>query len=387
MRSAFLLLALGLAGFAGCISDDGDKAAPSSSSSSTAPATGLHLAELAVGLDLPLYALPVPGASEIAVVEQGGLVRLLRNGTLQTTPFLDLTGRTDAAGEQGLLGFAFHPDYTANGVVIASYTDSGGTSILSRLKRLADGSGIDAASEEVLLRVQQPFANHNGGHILYGPDGYLYLGLGDGGAANDPGGNGQNKATLLGSILRLDVGAQGPYAIPPDNPFVGDSTAAPEIWSYGWRNPWRFHFDAANGDLWIADVGQDRYEEVNHEPAATGGRNYGWNLFEGNYHSPGLAPVLAPLPGFTYPVAEYAHDLGCSITGGPVYRGALLPDLVGSTLYGDYCSGTIWSLAGPTGTPVVLLQTQLTISSFGLDSNGEVLVLDHTGGRLLALRP
>lgn len=338
------------------------------------------------GLDHPVLALVVPGSTDLAIVEQPGRIQVLRNGTLQ--PFLDVTDRTEDSGEQGLLGFAFHPAYASNGVAIVSYTDNAGDSVVSRFKRApgsAGGGVLDPRSEEVLMRLDQPFANHNGGHVVYGPDGMLYVGFGDGGAVGDPAGHGQNRATWFGSILRLDVGETGPYAVPADNPFVGQQGVAPELWSYGWRNPWRFSFDPKTGDLWIADVGQAMYEEVNHEPAGTGGRNYGWNRYEGNHHYPSLGPVVVPLPGYTFPVAEYDHEAGCSVTGGPVYRGAALPWLDGHALYGDYCSGTIWSLAGPTAQPQVLLESSLTVSSFGTDAAGEVLVMDHSGGRILRL--
>jgi glucose/arabinose dehydrogenase len=352
--------------------------------------TGIGLQVVATDLRSPLYALVVPGTRDLAIVEQTGQVWRLHNGSIDPQPFLDMAGRAGAGnGEQGLLGLAFHPEFQAKGVAVVSYTDGSGDSVLSRVHRADDGSRLDASTEEVLLRVDQPFANHNGGHILYGPDGYLYYGLGDGGLAGDPNLNGQNPRTLLGSILRLEVGPTGPYAVPPDNPYADGSEGAPEVWATGLRNPWRFHFDGATGDLWIADVGQNMYEEVNRQPAGVGGLNYGWNLFEGWHHFPvdvAAAPVFESL-GFTFPVAEYSHESGCSVTGGPVYRGAALPWLQGHALYGDFCSGTIWSLSVAGGEPTVLLDEALTVSSFGLDWDGEVLVLDYAAGRLLRLVP
>jgi glucose/arabinose dehydrogenase len=349
-----------------------------------------ELQVVAGGFDAPLYVTAAPGQpGRLFVVEQAGVVRLAQaDGSVRAEPFLDLTDRVGSgSSEQGLLGLAFHPGFADNDVAVVSYTDQAGDSVLSRLRMLADGSGLDPASEEVLLQVDQPFANHNGGHVLFGPDGFLYAGFGDGGMAGDPYVNGRNRQTLLGDLLRIEVGASGPYGIPADNPYADGSGGRPEVWASGLRNPWRFHFDRVTGDLWIADVGQNLYEEVNVQPAGQGGLDYGWNLYEGSHHFPSLAPVLAPVPGFTFPVAEYDHNDGrCSVTGGPVYRGSRLPELVGATLYADYCSGTVWRLDGAGATPQVLLETGFPVSSFGEDAEGEVYVLDYAAGRLLALR-
>lgn len=389
MRVGVVVLVVLLAGcFTNSASDDS-----ASSSTPTTPASAgpLQLAEVATGFAKPILPLPVPGsAGKLVVVEQGGLVQLVENGTIRGAPYLDIKARVQSSGsEQGLLGLAFHPNFTSNGVAILSYTRSGGTagtSVISRFHSNANGTGLDPASEEVLLTLNQPFANHNGGHIVYGPDSYLYVGFGDGGLAGDPQNNGQNRGTLLGSILRIDVGPTGPYKVPASNPFVATAGTAPEVWSYGWRNPWRFHFDSQTNDLWIADVGQELYEEVNFEPAGTGGRNYGWKLYEGNHHYPSLANVVAPVPGYTFPVAEYTHNPHCSVTGGPVYRGSAIPSLFGATLYGDFCSGTIWRLDGPSGKPRILLESGGTVSSFGVDAAGEILVADYAAGRILTLR-
>lgn len=368
--------------------DGGDGGAGGGGDGAGPGTVGLRL--VADGFGSPLYVAEVPGSPGLlVVVEQEGFLRLVEDGAVRAAPFLDLTDRVGAeSSEQGLLGLAFHPGFAETGVAIVGYTDPAGDSVVSRLRMLGDGSGLDPASEEVLLRIDQPYANHNGGHLLYGPDGYLYLGFGDGGLAGDPHLNGQNKGSLLGDLLRLDVGAAGPYGIPPDNPYAdgGVGGERPEIWASGLRNPWRFHFDRATGDLWIADVGQNLYEEVNVQPAGVGGLNYGWNLYEGNHHFPSLAPVAVPVPGFTFPVAEYDHAEGrCSVTGGPVYRGTAVPSLVGATLYADYCSGTIWRLDGAEGEPSVLLEAGFPVSSFGEDSAGEVYVLDYAAGRLLRL--
>jgi glucose/arabinose dehydrogenase len=387
LLAASLLGGLLLPGCSQAPPTDGPSSNGGDGSETPPDVTGLRL--VLDGLDSPVYVLEVPGTGQLAVVEQAGRVLVTEGsgplrGDLRDAPFLDITDRVGSDGsEQGLLGLAFHPDFLANGIAVVDYTDKAGDSVVSRLRMLPDGSGLDGASEEVLLRQDQPFANHNGGHVVFGPDGHLYIGFGDGGLAGDPNLNGQNKATWLGDILRISVGASGPYTVPADNPYVGSAGGEkPEVWASGLRNPWRFHFDRANGDLWIADVGQDQYEEVNRQPAGEGGLNYGWNLYEGNHHSPGLAPVTAPVPGFVFPVAEYDHSLGCSITGGPVYRGAAVPELVGSALYADYCSGTVWRLDGPGAAPEVLMETGFAVSSFGEDAAGEVYLLDYATGRL-----
>lgn len=395
--AAAVLLALASAlAMAGCTGDPGGGGGEPTDTEGPLPGDGggpPRLEPVADGFQAPLYVAEVPGSpGRLVVVEQAGTLRLVEAGAVRAAPFLDLTDRVGSgSSEQGLLGLAFHPGFAGNGVAIVGYTDPAGDSVVSRLRMLADGSGLDPGSEEVLLQIAQPFPNHNGGHLVYGPDGYLYLGFGDGGLAGDPNLNGQNKGTLLGDILRLDVGESGPYAIPPDNPYAdggGPAGERPEVWASGLRNPWRFHFDRATGDLWIADVGQNLYEEVNVQPAGVGGLNYGWNLYEGSHHFPSLAPVAAPVPGFTFPVAEYDHADGrCSVTGGPVYRGAALPGLHGATLYADYCSGTLWRLDGAEAEPAVLLEAGFPVSSFGEDAAGEVYVLDYAAGRLMKLVP
>jgi uncharacterized repeat protein (TIGR03806 family) len=287
----------------------------------------------------------------------------------------------------GLLGMAFHPDYANNGFVYLSYTAQPGSGLESRISRFTlNGTtqSLDPASESIVLRVDQPYGNHNGGHIAFGPDGYLYIGLGDGGSGGDPLGNGQNPATLLGAMLRIDVGdGTGGYSIPPDNPFVGGG-GAPEVYAYGLRNPWRWSFDRSSGALWLGDVGQNAYEEVD---IITGGANYGWNLMEGNHCYP--ASASCDSTGLVLPVAEYDHSQGISITGGYVYRGGDLPALAGRYLYADYGSGMIWSLHdnGSGGYSVSeLLDTTLNIASFAEDQNGELYVL-HLGGTIHKLAP
>lgn len=357
-----------------------------SSSGSPAIGGGLRLVPGMVGLESPLLVTHAgDGSGRLFVVEQAGTIRVTRLGTSDVGLYADLRDRVgSAASEQGLLGLAFLPG-DAN-VVFVSYTDKQGDSVVSRFRE--QNGALDPQSEERLLFVDQPFDNHNGGHLAFGPDGMLYFGLGDGGFAGDPAANGQNPATLLGSMLRLQVGATGPYTIPADNPFADHPLFAPETWSYGWRNPWRFSFDRATGDLWIADVGQNVYEEIDFEPAGSpGGGNYGWNLFEGNHHYPtGVdAAPLAEVPlGFVFPLAEYAHDPGghCSVTGGYVYRGALNPDLVGAYVYGDYCSGIVWTLRAG-GQPQQLMDLDAFISSFGEDEAGELYVASYAAGTVL----
>lgn len=396
-RRVLALLACGLlaavagAGCSGGTSDGGPT--PSGGAAPAPSRTGVELRLLADGFDAPLYVTPDGQvAGRLLVVEQAGAVRLVEGGgggagAVRGAPVVDLADRVGSdSSEQGLLGLAF-PGACALGsppFAIVSYTDKAGDSVVSRLRYDVAGAILDAGSEEVLLTLDQPFANHNGGHVLFGPDCQLYVGFGDGGLAGDPNVNGQNRNTWLGDILRVHVEAAGPYTIPADNPYADGSGGRPEIWASGLRNPWRFHFDRQTGDLWIADVGQNLYEEVNHQPAGAGGLNYGWNLYEGTHHFPSLDPIVAPVPGFTFPVAEYDHTEGrCSVTGGPVYRGAALPHLQGATLYADYCSGTVWRLDGPAGEPEVLIETGFPVSSFGEDDAGEVLILDYAAGKVL----
>src|SRR5215208_4491586 len=279
--------------------------------------TGARLQPIASGLSSPLYLTSPPGdLNRLFIVEQTGAIRIVKNGTLLPTPFLDISGRIVAGGEQGLLGLAFYPDYATTGRFVVHYTNPAGDTHLSLFQVSADPDIANAASEQIILTADQPYTNHNGGQVVFGPDGLLYLGLGDGGAANDPEGRAQNLSDLLGSILRLDVQNGSPYAIPSDNPFVGQAGVQQEVWSYGLRNPWRFSFDRATGDLYIADVGQNRYEEVDVAPASTGsgkGINYGWNIMEGAHC---LGGGQCEQAGLTPPDFEYVHDQGCSITGG-----------------------------------------------------------------------
>jgi uncharacterized protein (TIGR03437 family) len=346
-----------------------------------------RLNRIASGLTMPTDIQHAgDGSGRLFLVEQNGRIRIFRNGALAERPFLDVTGRVRSGGEQGLLGLAFPPGFAQKRYFYVNYTGRQGDTIVARYRLSSDPGVADAASEEVILMIDQPFSNHNGGQLRFGPDGYLYIGMGDGGSGGDPQNNGQRGATLLGKMLRIDVeGGASPYGVPPDNPFVATSGTRPEIWAFGLRNPWRFAFDRETADLWIADVGQNRAEEVNFTPAGgRGGENYGWNLMEG------LQCFIRPncdMNGLTLPVLEYGRGQGCSVTGGNVYRGTRVPALRGSYVYADYCSGTIWALRreGDRWANRVLLETTLNVSSFGEDEQGEMYVAGHTDGAIYAV--
>ena len=312
------------------------------------------------------------GSGRLFLVEQAGRVAVNQDGQDLDGHFLDITDRVLAGGERGLLSIAFAPDYATSGYFYVWYTRQDGDTVLSRFRVSGNPALADAGSEQVLLVVAQPFSNHNGGRVRFGPDGMLYLGLGDGGGANDPLGAGQDTGTLLGKLIRIDVDPQhGTYAIPPDNPFVGNATALDEIWATGLRNPWRISFDRSSGDLFIADVGQGDREEVNVQPASSsGGENYGWSVMEGSLCVVGGCDMT----GLTLPVAEYDHSEGCSITGGEVYRGLAYPDLNGTYLFGDYCLGTIWGTrwSGTQWETTELANTLYSIVSFGEGEDGSV---------------
>jgi len=337
------------------------------------------------GVVFPLYLTSPPGDSRLFIVEKGGAIRIVKDGGLLPLPFLDLSSKVSGGSEQGLLGLAFDPGYATNGRFIVHYTDVSGNTTLSAYRVSAtDPDQADPATETILLTVEQPFPNHNGGQILFGPDGMLYLGLGDGGSGGDPGGRGQSLADLLGDILRLDVSSGTSYTVPPDNPFVGQTGPRPEVWSYGLRNPWRFSFDAATGDLYIGDVGQNVWEEVDVVAAAAGagrGANFGWNVTEGRhcYASPGCDTSQ-----FTMPVLEYSHAQGCSISGGYVYRGAAIPALQGHYFYADFCSGWVRSFRMQDGQAVEPYQWPTlapggSVTSFGQDAAGELYIMIAEG--------
>jgi glucose/arabinose dehydrogenase len=347
-----------------------------------APAIGFE--EYATGLDMPVsIAHAGDGSGRLFVVEQGGTIAVIEDGTVQDGRFLDISDRITRDGtEQGLLGLAFAPDFAETGVFYTYYTATNGDNTLSRFQ--SDGVAADPASEEVLFAVEDYAANHNGGQLAFGPDGMLYVGLGDGGGQGDPESNGQDTSTLLGSVLRIDVSGETGYEIPADNPFVDDPDAAGEIWAYGLRNPWRFSFDAETGDLFIADVGQNEFEEIDYAPAGVGGLNFGWSDMEAStcYNDDACDAAANEQE---LPILEYDHGTGgCSVTGGYVYRGSAVPDLVGAYVYGDYCSGLVWVATGEgdaweAGEPV---ESGLLISTFGVDEANELYVADLTSGTI-----
>jgi glucose/arabinose dehydrogenase len=339
---------------------------------------------VADGFDRPLY---VAGAGDdsgrLFVVSQFGTIHIVQDGQVLAAPFIDLTDRlTSRSNEQGLLGLAFHPDYEENGWFYVNYSarDDGDTIIARYSVSADDPNTADPDSEMVLLRIDQPYPNHNGGMMTFGSDGYLYIAAGDGGSQGDPQGNGQNTHALLAKILRIDVDGGEPYGIPADNPFADGVNGAPEVWHYGLRNPWRFSFDRETGDMYVADVGQNTYEEVNFVPAGVSGVNFGWNLYEGLHPYSGQ-----PAPSdVVMPFAEYAHNEGQSVTGGYVYRGSLVPALQGIYLYADFASGRLWyayrDAADTWQHDVLVPRTGQTISSFGEDDDGELYITSFNGG-------
>jgi glucose/arabinose dehydrogenase len=324
------------------------------------------------------------GASRLFVVEKGGRIYLVENSAVQPTPFLDITDLVGSGGsEQGLLSVAFPSDFTASGLFYVDYTDLRGDTVIARYRLLAgDPRQADPNTEQKILQIEQPAANHNGGQLQFGPDGYLYIGLGDGGRAGDPWGNAQNPDVLLGKLLRISVTGTETYTVPDDNPFLGQPDARPEIWALGVRNPWRFAFDQATGDLYIADVGQNQYEEVDFQPAASqGGENYGWDVTEASHCFEPSAGC--DTSGLVLPVAEYDHTQGCSITGGYIYRGTRYPQMAGVYFFGDFCSGNVWGLRQESSGEwkmVLLLNTGVSISSFGEDATGEIYVVGYRDG-------
>jgi glucose/arabinose dehydrogenase len=398
--SVATLVAVGLF-VTGCSGDDEPRRASTTSSSTpatteptvastttTAPANlaavNVKLTEIAE-LERPTAMTIRAGDETLYVTEQGGRVRAIRNGQLDPAPSLDISSTVSGGNEQGLLGLAFSPDGSK---LYVHYTNDNGDTRVDEYAADAAGAA-DPASRREVLAVEQPQANHNGGELAFGPDGLLYLGLGDGGGANDEGGghasggNGQSLGTLLGKILRIDPtpSAGAGYTVPPDNPFVGTAGARPEIWAYGLRNPWRFSWDEATDDLWIGDVGQGEWEEIDLATSATGGGrgvNYGWNVWEGTHQFRD-----GDAPGAVGPVFEYSHDGGnCSVTGGSVYRGAAIPALHGGYVFADYCGGSLRAIVVQNGAVTqerVLPVTADSITSFGEDANGELYVLSAGG--------
>jgi glucose/arabinose dehydrogenase len=350
----------------------------------------LDLIPFASGLNQPVV-ITHANDYRVFVVQQNGIIRILgQDGSVFSSPFLDITDRVnDSGSERGLLGLAFHPDYADNGLFYVNYTGQGGDTYVSSFS-VSDSSPdiADPDSETILLSFDQPFSNHNGGQIDFGPDGYLYIGTGDGGSANDPQNNSQNTQNLLGKILRIDVDNPDPgaeYGIPDDNPFVGDPMVLDEIWALGLRNPWRFSFDRLTGDLWIADVGQNEWEEVNRQPAGSpGGENYGWRCYEGN--EPFITNGCGDPSDYTFPTFVYPHTgiNGCSVTGGYVYRGCRYPGMYGHFIMADYCSGQFWSLVpdgmGGYASNTLINSANFQFTTFGEDSQGELFVAGYQQG-------
>jgi glucose/arabinose dehydrogenase len=363
---------------------------------SGSPAAGpapFDLAVVASGLDGPLDIAWAPGRpDDLFVVEQVGRIRLVRDGAVVEQPFLDIAGLVTAGGEQGLLGLAFDPD-PADHRLFVYYTALDGSEVLASYETTdADPDRVDPGSQRILLQMADPASNHNGGSLTFGPDGYLYVGTGDGGGGGDPLGSGRSLDTLLAKVLRLDVNVAGdaaePYAIPADNPFVDTAGARPEIFLTGLRNPWRIRFDSTTGDLWIGDVGQNQWEEIDVVRAGDSGLDFGWNLMEATHcYEPATG---CDRTGLTLPVAEYAHDLGCSVTGGTVYRGTAIADLVGQYVFADYCSGRMWILPA-TGDEfrelVPALESGRSISAIAAAPDGELYVTDLGGGDVLKVVP
>jgi len=345
----------------------------------------LGLALVADGFERPLFAASPPGdVGRLFVVEQTGRIWIVAGGERLGVPFLDVSGRLGASsGEQGLLGLAFHPEFSSNGFFYVNYTNAGRNTRVSRF--VAAGDVADAESESILLEVEQPFSNHNGGMLAFGPDGFLYVAMGDGGSGNDPENNGQRLDTLLGKLLRIDVDGGPPYGIPADNPFLEDSAARGEIWAYGLRNPWRFSFDRVTGDLYIGDVGQRAREEINFAAFdSAGGVNFGWRNREGSVCRPG--ETVCSVPGAVEPIFDYDKLVSQSVTGGYVYRGGAIGGLGGTYFFADYVSGEVWSFRFDG---VTLSEFQVhpgltppgtNVSSFGEDGLGELYVVGYRGG-------
>lgn len=347
----------------------------------TPPPVQLTLQEVATGLQQPVYLTAPASDSRLFIVEQPGRIRIVKDGQLLTQPFLDITMNVSSGGERGLLGLAFHPLYAANGFFYVSYTDNSGDTRVVRYARSASPDIADPASGTLVLAVDQPFGNHNGGQVLFGPDGMLYIPLGDGGSGGDPQNNAQTLTTLLGKLLRIDVNSGSPYAVPPDNPFVGQQGARPEIWAYGLRNPWRTSFDRGSNLYYLADVGQNRAEEINAVDRTVPGVNYGWRIMEGSscYNA-----ASCDQTGLTLPVHTYSNSGGnCAVTGGYVYRGSSIPEVAGHYLFTDHCTGGLRSLTVVNGAAQEIRQWNVgstgNVSSFGEDASGELYIVGRGG--------
>lgn len=364
LKSAIAILAI-----SGCTAESTPDPPPDTSVS-------LKLEQVATGLAGPVYVTSPVGDSRLFIVEQPGRIRIVQNGQLIAAPFLDIVPRVGSGGERGMLSLAFHPQYASNGFFYVYFTAPDGQIRIERFTVSSNPSIANPSSAKLILAVAHPRGNHNGGLALFGPDGMLYLGLGDGGGGGDPDRNGQNPNTLLGALLRIDVSSGDPYGIPPGNPFVGKNDARPEIWAIGLRNPWRFAFDVQGGNLYVADVGQGELEEVNVVPSTRAGVNYGWNVMEGSscYNASSCSRQ-----GLELPVFEYRHlGSACSVTGGFVYRGAAIPAIAGHYFFGDYCAGFVKSFRYQNGVATDERTWEFgnigNVLSFGQDAAGELYV-------------
>ncbi len=362
-----------------------DSAAKTTSDASRQGVTShsMTLEQVAEEFKSPVYLTAPTGDPRLFVVEQAGRIRIIKNGAALPVPFLDIALRVKSGGEQGLLSVAFHPDYRRNGLFFVNFTDRNGETRVERFKVSANADVADPASTLLILKIDQPYGNHNGGLVMFGPDGMLYIGMGDGGSGGDPKGNGQSKNALLGKLLRINVSRAEPYTIPVGNPYANGVDGKAEIWAIGARNPWRFAFDGPTGLLYVADVGQNEIEEIDVLPARKAGVNYGWNVMEGDacYH-PSSGCNRA---GLEIPVLTYKHlGSACSITGGYVYRGQKVPSIVGHYFYADYCAGWVRSFKYANGAATDRREWKLSqsvghIVSFGEDSSGEIYIVAENG--------
>jgi glucose/arabinose dehydrogenase len=357
----------------------------------------IQLSLRASGLTKPVFVTSARDKTgRLFIVEQGGRIRIWKDWKLLSTPFLSITSQVSKGGEQGLLGLAFHPSFKTNRRLYVNFTDLNGDTVIREYRVSSTNPNVVATSTaRTIIKIAQPYANHNGGMLAFGPDGYLYIGMGDGGSGGDPGNRAQNKDSLLGKMLRINVNSTTSttnYTTPTSNPYYGVA-GRNEIWQIGLRNPWRFSFDRANGNLWIADVGQSKWEEINRGTRTSSGparkANWGWRVMEGMHcYNPSTG---CDTTGKWYPLAEYAHENGrCSVTGGYVYRGTKVPALVGGYVFADYCSGEIWVLDSAAARPApktLLLDTDMNISSFGEGGSNELYMLDASGGKLYAIVP
>jgi glucose/arabinose dehydrogenase len=361
----------------------------STSASFTPGVTRIALRPVASGFNDPVFVTGAgDGSGRLFVVEQGGTIRVVKNGTVLPTPFLDVSGSISHGGEQGLLGLAFHPDFSANHKLYVYFTTTSGSIAVNEYRVTTNADQVAPGTGRRIITIAHPnFDNHNGGMLAFGPDRYLYMGTGDGGSGGDPNNNAQNVNSLLGKLLRLSVDSSThglAYGIPPTNPYVGVA-GRDEIFARGLRNPWRFSFDSLTGDLWIGDVGQNQWEEIDRSMRSSGGgrgANYGWRVMEGRHC---YNATTCSSSGKTLPIVEYSHAEGCSVTGGYVYRGTMQPNLANAYFFADFCSGRIWAVRANDGSPAArtqVLDTSLMISSFGRDDRGELYVVGWSNGTI-----